>query len=635
MSAHALKRALGCLAVAAAMSGFGGATHAQSVEDLQHMSIDQLADIDVSSVTKSNEALRDAPAAIYVITHDDIIRSGANSLPDMLRLAPNLFVAQTSASTFTVTARGFSGNSGAQNFSNKLLVLIDGRSVYTPLFSGVYWDMQDVLPEDVERIEVISGPGATLWGANAVNGVINVITRKSSDTQGGLVEAGAGNLGQTAAVQFGGRLGDAATYRIYAKTFWDTNTLTSTGATARDHWSKPQGGFRLDWAPTDADAVTFQGDIYHGDIAYSGPANDTIDGGNLLGRWNHTSSDGSALQVQAYYDLASRGGFRVSTSDLDVQQSLTDGRNLIVWGGGLRYIDYKIDGNANLFFVPAGRDLLLGDLFGQDSLSISSSLKLIAGLKLESDPYSGMTPLPSLRLSWTANDRTLLWAAVSRAIRAPTPFDRDVVEDIPAVVHLDGRGGFKSEKLTAYEVGARFEPTSRISFSVSTYYNLYNDLRTIEIVPDPHILRLQWGNAMRGRAYGVEAWGDYKVTDWWRLTAGYSAEHKDLSFLPGDPQIAGTAEAGDDPAQQASLRSSMNLGSSVTFDADLHYVAALPNPSVPAYTELNGRIAWNVTHRVQLSVSGYNLLRPYHVEFRADQNGAVPRSVFAEVRWRL
>jgi iron complex outermembrane recepter protein len=605
------------------------------------MSIDQLADVNVSSVTKSNEPLRDAPAAIYVITHDDIIRSGATSIPEMLRLAPNLFVAQTSASTFTVSARGFSGSANAQNFANKLLVLIDGRSVYTPLYSGVYWNMQDVLPEDIDRIEVISGPGATLWGANAFDGVINIITKKASETQGVQVDVAAGNLQQVASFQYGGHLGDDLSYRLYAKTFWDENTLTTTGARARDNWTKPQGGFRADWTPDEADQLTLQGDIFAGDTADSSPMNDTISGGNILGRWNHGWSDGSTLQVQAYADRVSQatnmngGSYWVDTYDLDIQHSFALGaRNQIVWGGGVRWDDYNISPGSGLSFQPSGRDMVLGDLFAQDSFAITDRLKLIAGLKLENDPFSGVAALPDLRLSWKPNDKTLLWAAVSQAIRSPTPFDRDVHEEVGGINLLNAGGTFKSEKLIAYELGARLQPTDRLSFSVSTYYNVYNDLRSIELKPVT-FFPLQWGNGMRGDAYGVEAWSDYRVTDWWRLSAGFSAEHEQLSFKAGDPGLLGAAEAGDEPAAQGQIRSSMNLGRDVTFDATVRSVAALPNPALPAYTELNARLGWNVTPRIQLSVSGFNLLHAYHVEYVSSPDGAVPRSVIVELRVKM
>jgi iron complex outermembrane recepter protein len=592
-------------------------------------------------VTKSNEPLRDAPAAIYVITHDDIIRSGATSIPEMLRLAPNLFVAQTSASTFTVSARGFSGSSNAQNFANKLLVLIDGRSVYTPLYSGVYWDMQDVLPEDIDRIEVISGPGATLWGANAFDGVINIITKKASETQGVQVDVAAGNLQQVASFQYGGRLGDDFAYRLYAKTFWDENTLTATGATARDNWTKPQGGFRADWTPDAADQLTLQGDIFSGDTADSDPMNDTISGGNILGRWNHGWSDGSTLQVQAYFDRVDQvtnmdgGAYWVDTYDLDIQHSFALGaRNQIVWGGGVRWDDYNITSGSGLSFQPSGRDMVLGDLFAQDSFAITDRLKLIAGLKLENDPFSGVAALPDLRLSWKPNDKTLLWAAVSQAIRSPTPFDRDVHEEVGGVNLLNAGGTFQSEKLMAYELGVRLQPSDRLSFSVSTYYNVYSDLRSIEFTPVT-LFPLRWGNAMRGDAYGVEAWGDYRLTDWWRLSAGFSAEHEELSFQAGDVGLLGVAEAGDDPAAQGQIRSSMNLGRDVTFDATVRSVAALPNPAIPAYTELNARLGWNVTPRIQLSVSGFNLLHAYHLEYVSSPDGAVPRSVIVELRVRM
>ena len=628
--------------VAVALSAFCATVScAQSIEDLRQMSIDQLADVNVSSVSKSNEPLRDAPAAIYVITHDAIIRSGAKTIPEMLRLAPNLFVAQTSASTFTVSARGFSGSSNAQNFSNKLLVLIDGRTVYTPLYSGVYWDMQDVLPENIDRIEVISGPGATLWGANAVNGVINIITRKASETQGVSVDLGAGNLQQVASFQYGGHAGDALAWRVYAKAFEDGNTITAAGAKARDNWTLPQAGFRADWTPGPSDQLTLQGDIFSGNTADSSPMNDTLSGGNILGRWSHAWSDGSALQVQAYADRVNQttnmngGAYWVDTYDLDIQHSFMIGaRNQVVWGGGVRSDDYNITAGSGLSFQPSSRDMVLGDLFAQDSLTITNGLKLIAGLKLENDPFSGLAVLPDLRLSWKLNDKTLLWAAVSKAIRSPTPFDRDVHEEVGGINLLNAGGTFNSENLIAYEVGARLQPTERLSFSISTYYNVYSDLRSIGINPAT-VFPLHWGNAMRGDAYGVEAWGDYRLTDWWRLSAGFSAEHEQLSFQAGDPGLLGVAEAGDDPAAQGQIRSSMNLGRDVTFDATLRSVAALPNPAVPAYTDLNARLGWNLSPKIQLSVSGFNLLHAYHVEYPSSPGGAAARSVFVELRVKM
>ena len=610
------------------------APDAPLAQDLAGMSIEQLGDIEIYSVSKTSQPLSDAPSAIFVITHDDIVRSGAVSIPEILRLAPNLHVAQTSASAYVITARGFSGNANNQNFSNKLLVLIDGRSVYTPLFSGVYWDMQDVLIEDIDHVEVISGPGATLWGANAVNGVINIITRKSADTQGWAADADVGEAERGASLRYGGKVGENFSYRLYAKGFFrGQSTTPATGAGAHDDWTRGQGGFRLDWAASPRDNLTLQGDAYQGDESQPG-VDQKIAGRNLLARWNHTWQGGAALQAQVYYDRADRGSFVVDTFDLDVQHSFALGRrNQVVLGGGARVYRYATFGADAFHFDPAGRTLNLLNVFVQDSISINDATTLVVGLKLEDEPLAGVTPLPSARLSWKPSDAILVWGAISRSIRSATPFDRDVVEKIGPVLFLTGGTDFQSEKLTAYEVGVRVQPSPRLSFSVSGFYNVYDDLRSVEPTPVT-LLPLMWGNGVKGRTAGVEAWGDFQVASWWRLSAAFTVLNKDLSFKPGDLRLVGLEQEGDDPANQASLKSSMNIGRAVTFDADLRYVGALPNPLVPAYTELNARVAWNVNERVELSLNGRNLLHDYHQEFPAANATAVPRSVFAAVRLR-
>ena len=616
-----------------------GAVYAQSVEDLQQLSISDLANIDVSSVTKATQSLSEAPAAIFVITHDDIVRSGATSLPEILRMAPNLQVEQTSASNYVITARGMNGSNSAQNFSNKLLVLIDGRSVYTPLYSGLYWDMQDVLPQDIDRIEVISGPGATLWGANAVNGVINIITRSSSKTQGGLVDVQTGNLATSVGLRYGGRMGDDLTYRVYFHDDLDYDTKTASGGNAHDSWSKPQGGFRLDWTPGSADAVTLQGDAYAGSEQQLGAPDEDLSGADLLARWTHDWQDGSSLQIQSYYDHAARGtedgggNFYVDTYDLDIQHSFSLGdRNQIVWGGGARFSRYNISGTSSLYFQPAQATLDLSDVFAQDSLAITSALKLIVGLKFEDDPYSGVATLPSAHLTWKLSDNTLLWAAASRAIRAPTPFDTDVVEKLGGVIFLAANDRFRPETLTAYEVGARLQPTERLSFSISTYYNLYDDLRTIEPASATAFIPLYWGNGLKGDTYGLEAWGDYRATSWWRVSAGFDALREEIRFKPGASGLLGVSQIGDDPAHQAQLKSSMNLGHAVVLDADLRYVDALANPSLPSYVELNARIGWQLSQRLQLSLSGFNLLHDHHQELPAPAL-PVSRSVLLGLQW--
>jgi iron complex outermembrane receptor protein len=618
----------------------------QAISDLNRLSIEQLANIPIYSVSKSVQPLSDAPAAIFVITHDDIIRSGAASLPEMLRLAPNLQVAQITASSFAISARGFNGSA-----ADKLLVLIDGRSVYTPFFNGVFWDAQRVLPDDIDRIEVISGPGATLWGANAVNGVINIVTRKTGDTEGFLAEGGGGPLESHANVQLGGALAPDVAGRIYFMFAQHGDDHTASGASAKDAWRNDQGGFRLDWTPG-RDVWTLQGDLYrgHNDQSISPPT--SIGGQNLLVRWNHPLAGGSTIQVQAYYDELRRRTSLVEderqrTYDLDAQHSFSWRRQQIVWGGGVRVIQDRfliVPGNVTSpltqFFDPEARTLTLGNLFAQDTVTVTPTLNLVMGVKLEDDAYVGLAPLPSLRLSWKPNGATLLWAAVSRAVRAPSRLDRDFFETLGRFVVLKG-DDFQSEELNAYEIGYRGQPLPTFSISVSSFYNDYPNLRSFEPPPGKHF-PLAIENMMQAHTYGVEAWASYQATGWWRLAAGANWLHEDLRFKPGSARLGGVHIAGNDPAYQASLRSSMDLPCNLTLDAELRGVGALPDPASPAYVELNSRLAWAITKSLEFSVVGANLLHDRHAEF-GEAMGSVQlgaagveseRSVVVGVRWR-
>jgi iron complex outermembrane receptor protein len=627
--------------VIAVLFAASAAAQESSTAALKKLSVEELMSLEVTSVTKTAEPLTDAPAAIYVITHDDVVRSGATSLPEMLRLAPNLQVMQLGASSYTITARGFSGNIGDQNFPDKLLILIDGRSVYTPLYSGVYWDAQDVLAEDIDRIEVISGPGATLWGANAVNGVINVITRPSIDTQGGLLSGVGGNLERTASARYGGKLTDEASYRVYAKGFRRSALDTPAGANADDAWSKAQVGFRGDWNRA-ADSVTVQGDLYRATEHQVGIPALAIAGANLVTRWQHSLIDGSALQLQVYYDETQRfnggggGAFVLNTYDFEVQHSVRFGQSHdVVWGGGDRVSRYGITNTTSLLFSPKDRILNLGNIFAQDSISLTPALKLILGIKLEHDPYSALTPLPNVRLSWKISDRTLLWSAVSRAIRSATPFDRDVREFLGPTLFLIGGPDFRPEKVTAYEVGYRGQAGSRASFSVSAFYNVYDNLRSIEFAPAGLVLPLRWGNGMKGETAGVEAWGNVQVTDWWRLTAGFNVQHEHLRFEPGSSGLLGVEQAGDDPRNQASLRSSMNLTNDITVDAALRHVSSLPKPAVAHYEELDARLGWRVSKAWDVALSGSNLLHAHHREFTVPPSDDIGRSASVEAHMRF
>jgi iron complex outermembrane receptor protein len=608
---------------------------AQSLTELRGLSIAQLGKITVTSVARSPEPLNDAPAAIYVITHHQIMQSGFTTIPDILRLAPNLNVVQLSSFDWQVTARGFNVSDNA-SMSNKLLVLIDGRSVYSPMFGGVYWDMLDVLPEDIDRIEVISGPGATLWGANAVNGVINIITRPSSATQGGVLTLGAGNYARDASVQYGGRLGPDLTYRVHGEFSDFSSYQLSTGASANDAWSQPGGGFRVDWTPP-GDTVSVQGDLA---TETEGPDGFNRESDAAVS-WHHRFDDGSSLQVLTYYDSATRSvnsgsAFTVDTYDIEVQHNFKiAGWNNIVWGAGERNFNYVFQ-NTALALEPPSQRLNLANLYGQDTISLSHTLKVTVGMKLEDEPYAGLQAMPSVRVGWKVAPSTLLWGAISRAVRSPTPVDTNLREYAGPVDTLNGSTSFRPETLTAYELGTRVQLSRRASVSVSGYYDIYDDLRSIEPASATSLLPIRFGNRMAATVYGIEVWGNYQVTDWWRLTGGFTALHEDLRFLPGSLSLLGLAFVADDPGHQASLQSLMTLGHGVSLFADLREVGSLPHPVVAGYVELDARIGWDVTKRLQLSLAGYNLLHANHLEFiEPGVSTEVPRSVFVQARIRF
>ncbi|MGE0665102.1 MAG: TonB-dependent receptor plug domain-containing protein [Sphingomonadales bacterium] len=605
--------------------------------DLNALSIEELANVEITSASKRPEALSDVAAAAYVINGDDILRGVATNVPDMLRLAPNVQVAQLSSNSWAIASRGFNGS-----LTNKLLVLIDGRSVYTPLYGGVYWDMQDVMPEDVARIEVISGPGATLWGANAVNGVINIITRSSEETQGGVISLGGGNMERSAGIRYGGRLGPDLTYRLYARAADYSSLDQANGTRRQEGWHRSQGGFRLDWTPGE-DTVTLQGDFYRAEEKQGAAPTQNASGENVLARWQRRFDDGSSLQVQAYFDQASRydsnpdrTGFEIDTFDIDVQYSFEIGEwNEIVVGGGQRLSRYRITGNQALLFVPDRGSLSLTNGFIQDSISLGERVTLVLGLKLEDDPYSGLAVLPSARLSWKAGENTLLWAAVSRAVRSPTPYDTGILLRLGTTDFLTGSKTFRAEKVTAYQLGYRGQPLPQLTLSVSAFYNDYDDLLSVEPTPLT-LLPLRFDNLMRGHSYGVEAWATWQATPWWRLSAGANWLHMDLGFKPGAAQLVGAEFLGNDPEYQFQFRSTFDLGSGVTFEAAFRGVGSLPDPVVPSYVEADVRLNWRVSDYLDVSIEGANLLHRRHQEFVTDSlMGLVERSFFVATRWKI
>ena len=605
-----------------------------SITTLSRMSLEELANVEVTSVSKNAQSLSSAPASIYVITREEILRTGVLSIPEALRLAPNMQVTQLNSSEYSNGARGLAGSPDLQNFSNKTLILIDGRSVYSPLFSGVVYDMQDVLMDDIDRIEVISGPGATLWGANAMNGVINIITRKAADTKGALVRLDAGEEEQSIGARYGGALGNDGAFRVYAKWFDRGPSEFANGDSAEDDWSKIQAGFRTEFGGPD-DRFTVQGDYQHAEQDFLEADDVGFSGANVLGRWEHPGA--VATRVQVYFDSVQRDKppsgieYDIDTYDFELQQSAEWGvRHHLIWGVGRRSSDYNTVNNE-LAFVPDHRTLEQTNVFVQDNFALTDEWKLIAGVKFEDNSYSDWSVLPDLRFSWAPNDTTLFWVAGSKAIRAPTPFDADVQEFVGGQLFAAGNPDFKAEKVTAYEIGYRGQPDASVSFSASVFYDEYDDLRSIEITPVT-LLPLRWGNLIEGSTYGVEAWANLQVNSWWRLSPGFRSLHKRLEFSEGASGLVGVSQAGNDPSSRYLLKSSMDFGR-VSVDAVLRKVGAMPNPASREYTELAAHIAWRASERLQIAVKGFNLLNQTHREFADPQGREIRRSVLAELRY--
>ena len=630
---RALSRLAGVLAILALFPAFAAERLAANFADL---SLEQLSNIEVTSVSGRAERLSDAAASIFVITNDDIRRSGARTLPEALRIAPNLQVARTSAGGYAISARGFNNAIG-----NKLLVLIDGRTVYTPLFSGVFWDQQDVMLEDVERIEVISGPGATLWGANAMNGVINVITRAARDTQGGLAVAGIGNRDQGAGFRYGGKLGEVGHFRVYGKSQELQNTRNANGVSLPDGWQRGQVGFRADWGETRRN-FTVQGDAYSGkgeDRPVAGPV--ATSGLNLLARWNEQLASGSDIRLQAYYDRSERQdmvGFQgdVDTFDIEFKHGIPLGTQKILWGAGYRQARDDVPSTLPplaIRFVPPARALTWQNIFVQDEIRLGKTLDLTLGIKLESNDYTGWEKLPSVRLAWKPGDNQLMWGAVSRAIRAPARLDRDFFLVFTPINFNFIAGGpyFESEVANVFEIGYRARPASSFSYSITGFHSRYDRLRSG--MPPPAVIE----NRIEGIENGVEAWATFQATRAWRLSGGFSTLRQHLGVEPGSTDPTGPIALGNDPDHQWMLRSALDLTDRHEFDLMLRRVGSLPVQApglpVPAYTALDARLGWKPNRNMEVSVTLENLFDREHAEFTtASQYG---RSVFLKLLWRM
>ncbi len=655
------------LVLVAIFTGFSTLAQQTNNSNLTDASIEDLMNIQVTSVSKKEQSLSKTGAAIFVITQEDIRRSGATSIPDLLRLAPGVDVAQVDANQWAISIRGFSSV-----YANKVLVLIDGRSVYSPSFSGVFWDMVDVPLEDIDRIEVIRGPGGTVWGANAVNGVINIITKSAVATQGGLISAGAGNQDHAdSLVQYGGQIGQNGDYRVFGKFFDIGNSVFSNGGQADDGWLGGHAGFRSDWNLSPSDTLTVQGDflktnegqtitsVFSNDLPLSATFNNPVTAadGNILARWTHTLGNGSQMSLQVYDDYSRHLdlGFldAHNTGDLDFQHHIALGsRNDVVWGMGTRAVDTAFGAGYALSIVPSHRIDALFSAFFQDELKLTNSLSLIIGSKVEHNGLTGVEFEPSAQLVWAPNKKQTLWASAARAIRQPSPTDDDIVDDaaiVPlgssfAVVRAFGNPLMKAEELRDVEAGYRALPNKHLSLDIATFAGWYQNLETAA-PQTPYYSTTPQGlsylvlpellvNGPPAQTYGAEFSANWIVTNHWRISPGYSyfhmGEQGNVLLLEIPP--------GTSPDHQFQVRSLLDLPHRLEWDNTLGYVSKLAVGSVPAYTRLDSRIGWRLGEFVELSVVGQNLLTPRYAEFfdtDSLNHTLVQRSVFAKVTWRF
>jgi iron complex outermembrane receptor protein len=602
-----------------ALAGFVPMAHAnfQKVADIADLDLEQLTRIKVTSASRREERVIDAPASIFVITAEDIRRSGATSLPEALRLAPNLTVARADNNQYAITARGFSNV-----LANKLLVLMDGRTLYTPLFSGVFWEAQDFPLDDIDRIEVISGPGATLWGANAVNGVINIITLPASRTQGTLVRGAAGSDERGATLRYGAALPNGGSFRVYGK-YWDRdNQRLQTGGDIVDASRRANAGFRADWAGG-VDQWTVQGDGYWGDIDQL-PSARSISGANVLGRLTRQLGAESVVRIQAYYDRTDREHpqqfkERLDIVDVEAQHSLKPARaHNLIWGGGYRHARDRVENSPSQAFLPADKSMGWGNVFVQDEIAVADRLSVTLGIKAERNPYSGTEWLPNARIAYQATNEQLLWAALSRAVRSPSRIDREVYFPGNPPFVLVGNDTFEDEIANVAEIGYRAQVSEGFSGSVTAFYQDYPNLRSVS----PGNGALVFANNNEGTSKGVEAWGSLRLTRAWRLTGGLVVQRVKVTTKPGQADIGGIAGLGNDPDHSAQLRSWWDIGSAWEFDAGVRYMGKLPNPVVPSYTVVDARLGWKPYRHLELALIVQNAFDKEHAEWGAPANRA-------------
>jgi Outer membrane receptor for ferrienterochelin and colicins len=638
--------------------------------DLRDLDLEDLMRLRVTSVAKKEQSLSRAGAAIFVITQEDIRRSGMTSIPDLLRLAPGVDVARVDANAWAITIRGFSNR-----YSNKVLVLVDGRTVFNPAFSGVFWDQQGVPLEDIDRIEVIRGPGGTVWGANAVNGIINITTKRAQDTPGGLLSAETGSKDRAQGlVQYGGSAGAKGAYRVFGRYTRVESSIFPDRSPAADGWHSSQLGFRSDWALSPQDEVTVQGEFFGASegqtvstlfsnqlpTLYTFDDKVRVGNENLLGRWNHKLANGSETTVQLYYDRSRRFDEALEllhTGDVDFQYHFQAGsRHDIVTGGGYRLSDHSIQAGYAIAFGSGHRSDNLFSTFLQDEIALNKSLSLIIGSKFEHNAYTGFEYEPSVQLVWAAADRHTLWASASKAVQQPSWYLAEVGIDyttIPlagggfALYQLNGNPGTRAARLLDYEIGYRTRVSRRLTLDATGFLSCYRYLPTMEprkpiltLEPSPPhvVLPNTWENLGQARNPGAELSAQWSPTSWWRISPGFSFLKMNLSLQPASGDVFLLATAGDSPRYQTQLRSTMNLPRHIEWDTSAFYVGSLDHGPVPSYTRVDSRLGWRAGEFMEVSIAGQNLLAPHRVEFLNSfqvHPTLVQRSVVGKLTWRF
>jgi iron complex outermembrane receptor protein len=635
---------------------------------LKQLSLEELSQIEVTSPSKAPERASHTPTAIYVITGEDIRRSGATSIPEALRLAPGVEVARIDGNKWSIGIRGF-----GSRLSRSVLVLIDGRTVYTTFFAGTYWEVQDTLMDDIDRIEVIRGPGGTIWGPNAVNGVISIVTRNTKETHGTLASAGGGNEEQGFSnFRYGGGNGKNLDYRIYGKGF-TRGPEYHPDKRNFDDWRAAQTGFRIDWARNTRDTVTIQGDLYKEEAgervtatSYTQPYSQDVDsnadlsGGNVLARWTRDFGDGNDIQVQAYFDRTNRREANFAevrdTFDVDFLQRLRlPGRQQISWGGGVRFSA----GNApqvvsGLTFDPTRRTDQLLTGFLQDEIGlVERRLSLTIGTKLLHTNFTDFGLEPSAQLLWTPTAGQTVWASFTHGLRTPSRAEEDfslsgyittTATGLPYFARFIANHNFAPEQLNGYELGYRRLIVRNVYADVSAFYNHYHDLfdeefagpTFLETTPAPTHLLLpaQFRNGLLGTTKGLEIAPEWRPAGFWRLRGSYSHLHMNLEKAPHSGDLGtGPAIEGSSPQHQVEIRSSLDIAKALQLDLGFRHVSALPAQAVGAYSTGDARLAWHLGRGLELSLVGRNLLQPWHVEYVGDPGPPVGirRSVYLKL----